>query len=257
MGPRRVDSPHLVKAFTLDRPRHHLYVALEYLEGQSLAQWMIDHPRPSLDEVRGILTQIAQGLQALHQREMLHQDLRPENVMIDRHGTVTLIDLGSTWVTGLHDEARSPGPDTPAGSLQYTAPEYFTGEGGSTRSDLFSVAVLAYQMLTGQLPYGLQIPRIRSRADAQRLQIDPLRNHRPDLPAWVEAVLRKALHPQPLRRQEAVSELIFDLQAPGAAFLQPRRVPLVERNPVRFWQTCTALLGLALVAMTAWRVLGG
>jgi len=253
---RRVDSPHVLKAFTLDRPRHHLFVAQEYVEGQTLAQWRVDHPRPSLDAVRGLVEQIARGLQALHQREMLHQDLRPENVMIDRHGTVKLIDLASAWVAGLHDEAQSPGPSTPAGSLQYTAPEYFTGEGGSARSDLFALAVLSYQLLAGQLPYGLQVARVRGVADARRLQYEPLRTHRPDLPAWVDAVLRKALHPQPHRRQEAVSEFVYDLRTPGAAFTQPRRQPLAERHPVRFWQACTALLAVALVAQAAWQVLG-
>lgn len=253
---RRVDSPHVLKALALERPRRHLFVAMEYVDGQTLAQWMVDHPRPGLDAVRGLVEQIARGLQALHQREMLHQDLRPENVMIDRHGTVKLIDLASAWVAGLHDDARSPGPRTPAGSLQYTAPEYFTGEGGSARSDLFALAVLSYQLLAGQLPYGLQVTRVRGVADARRLQYEPLRTHRPDLPAWVDAVLLKALHPQPHQRQEAVSEFVYDLCTPGAAFTQPRRQPLVERHPVRFWQACTALLAVALVAQAAWQVLG-
>ncbi|MDA7419138.1 protein kinase [Xenophilus arseniciresistens] len=255
---RRVDSPHVIKAFgALQAPaRQHLFVALEHVQGQTLAQWMVDHPRPGLDAVRGLVTQLARGLQALHQCEMLHQDLRPENVMIDPQGTVKLIDLGSAWVAGLHDEAAAPGPDTPAGSLQYSAPEYFTGQGGDARSDLFSLAVLCYQMLSGELPYGLQVTRVRHSRDVQALRYESLRTHRPDLPAWVDAVLRKALHPQPHRRQEAVSEFVFDLSAPGEAFTRPRRQPLVQRHPVRFWQACTALLAMALVAQAAWHVLG-
>ncbi|MDM0017180.1 bifunctional protein-serine/threonine kinase/phosphatase [Variovorax saccharolyticus] len=253
---RRVDSIHVLKASPIDRPRTHLYVAMEYVDGQTLAQWMIDHPRPPLDSVRGIVEQLAKGLQALHGKEMLHQDLRPENVMIDRTGTVKIIDLATTHVAGLADGARDPRALAIEGSLQYTAPEYFTGQGGSPRSDLFSLAVLAYQMLTTQLPYGLQVSRVRTRADANRLHYLPVRHFRPELPAWVDAVLHKALQPDPARRQQAVSEFAYDLRAPGQEFLRPRLSPLIERNPVRFWQCTTVLLAAAVVLLLGLRLAG-
>lgn len=253
---RRIDSPHVLKASAIDRPRGHLYVAMEYVDGQTLAQWMVDHPRPPLDDVRGIVEQLAKGLQALHGKEMLHQDLRPENVMIDRTGTVKIIDLATTHVAGLADSARDSRALAIEGSLQYTAPEYFIGHGGSTRSDLFSLAVLAYQMLTAQLPYGLHVSRVRTRADASRLRYVPVRHFRPDLPAWVDAVLQKALHPDPAKRQQAVSELAHDLRAPGQEFLRPRPAALIERNPVRFWQCTTVLLAAAVLVLLGLRMAG-
>ncbi|MDB5895126.1 MAG: protein kinase, partial [Rhodoferax sp.] len=212
---RRLHSPHVLKPAASDRPRRHVFVAMEYIDGQTLAQWMTDHPSPSLDAVRDIVEQIAQGLHAFHGKEMLHQDLRPENVMIDRQGTVRIIDLAATHVAGLTEGTPAADATAIAGSLQYTAPEYFTGAGGSQRSDLFSLAVLAYQMLVGQLPYGLGVARIVSPADLKRLRYVPARHLRPELPAWVDAVLQKALHPQPARRQEAVSEFMHDLRSPG------------------------------------------
>ncbi|MBT2323644.1 protein kinase [Variovorax paradoxus] len=253
---RRIDSPHVLKASAIDRARAHLYVAMEYVDGQTLAQWMVDHPRPTLDSVRVIVEQLARGLQALHGREMLHQDIRPENVMIDRTGTVKIIDLASTHVAGLADGARERGALAIAGTLQYTAPEYFVGRGGSTRSDLFSLAVIAYQMLTKQLPYGLHASRVRSPADVSRLRYVPVRHFRPDLPAWVDAVLQKALHPQPAKRQEAVSEFAHDLRAPGPEFLRARTPPLIERRPVLFWQCTTVLLAAAVVVLLGLRVVG-
>lgn len=253
---RRVDSAHVVKACAAERARNHLYVAMEYVEGQTLAQWMVDHPAPTLDSVRGIVEQLAKGLQALHGREMLHQDLRPENVMIDRTGTVKIIDLASAHVAGLTDNTRERGAFAIAGTLQYTAPEYFVGQGGSARSDLFSLAVLAYQMLTRQLPYGLHAARVRSAADANRLRYVPVRHFRPELPAWVDAVLQKALHPNPAKRQQAVSELAHDLRAPGAEFLRTRAPPLIDRNPVRFWQGATALLAVAVIVLLGLRSFG-
>jgi len=250
---RRIDSPHVLKAWPLERARGHLFVAMEYVEGQTLAQWMVDHPRPSLDSVRAIVAQLARGLQAMHGKEMLHQDLRPENAMIDRAGTVKLIDLAATHVAGLNDGGGEPRALAIEGTPQYTAPEYFTGQGGTARSDLFSLAVIAYRMLSGQLPYGLQASRIRGAADAHRLRYVPLRHFRPELPAWVDAVLQKALHPQPAKRQQAVSELAHDLQSPGAEFLRARMPALIERRPVLFWQCTTVLLAVAVVVLLGLR----
>jgi serine/threonine protein phosphatase PrpC len=253
---RRVRSPHVLQAWTSERAREHLFVAMAYVEGQTLAQWMTDHPRPDLDSVRGLVAQLAKGLQAFHGKEMLHQDLRPENVMIDRSGTVKIIDFASSHVAGLAEAAPALQATRIVGSLQYTAPEYFVGGQPTAAADLFALAVLTYQMLSGQLPYGLQVTQLRAPADLRRLRYVPLRHHRPELPAWLDAVLHKALQPDPARRQEAVSEFAHDLHRPGAALLRTRALPLVERNPVLFWQVCTLVLGLATVVLAGLRALG-
>jgi serine/threonine protein phosphatase PrpC len=252
---RRVDSPHVVKTWPGERPRTHLFVAMEFIDGQTLAQWMRDNPHPSLDSARSIIEQLAQGLQALHRREMLHQDLRPENVMIDHQGTVKLIDLATAHVEGLAEYHRDAFVTAVPGTLQYTAPEYLLGQGGSQRSELFALAAITYQMLTGQLPYGLEASRVRSPADLRRLRYVPVRHLRPDLPQWVDAVLAKALHPTPAKRQEVISEFIHDLKAPGARFHSQRSTPLIERNPVLFWKGSTALLSLAVLVLLALRAL--
>ena len=253
---RRIDSPHVIKTWPSDRPRTHLFVAMEFIDGQTLAQWMRDNPHPGLDSARSIIEQLAQGLQALHRREMLHQDLRPENVMIDHQGTVKLIDLATAHVEGLAEYHRDALVSAAVpGTLQYTAPEYLLGEGGSPRSELFALAAITYQMLSGQLPYGLNAARVRTPQDLRSLRYVPLRHHRPDLPAWVDAVLAKALHPNPAKRQEVISEFIHDLTAPGAQFHQQRTTPLIERNPVLFWKCSTALLTLAVLTLLALRIL--
>jgi len=253
---RRVDSPHVVKAAPAETQREHLFTATEFIAGPTLAQWMTDHPRPGLDEVRGIVAQIARGLQALHRKEMLHQDLRPENLIIDRQGTVVLIDLASAHVAGLSEGLGDASARDIAGTLQYTAPEYFTGEGGSPLAELFSLAVLAYQMLTGQLPYGLQVPRLTGPQGLHKLQYVPLRTHRPDLPDWLDRVLRKALHPQPSKRQQALSEFVHDLHEPGPEFTRHRRTPLQERHPLLFWRALTVAFGLSTLVLLGLRVSG-
>ena len=246
---RRLDSAHVLKPCANERPRLHLYVAMEYIDGQTLAQWMVDHPRPDIDAVRRIVEQVAKGLQAFHRKEMLHQDLRPENIMIDRTGTVKIIDFGAVHVAGLAEGTREPHAGAIVGSLQYTAPEYFTGEGGTPRSDLFALGVLTYQMLSGQLPYGLQVPRVRGGSDLHKLQYESVRTKRRELPVWLDSVLRQALHPQPARRHEALSAFVHDLQHPAPHHLRAQRAPLIERDPVRFWRGLALVLGLVAVVL--------
>jgi len=179
---------------------------------------------------------------------MLHQDLRPENIMIDRTGTVRIIDFGSAWVAGLGD-SKLADPAQVLGTVQYTAPEYFVGDGGSAQSDLFSLAVIVYQMLTGRLPYGAQVARIRTRADQRNLQYSSALDAQRAIPAWIDEVLRKALHPNPLKRHEALSEFVEDLRQPPPDFLARRGTPLVDKNPVVFWKCATLLLGMAVVVL--------
>ncbi len=258
---RRIDSPHVLKPCPPDRPRSALYVVMEYVEGQTLAQWMRDHPQPSLDAVRALVTQVARGLRAFHRMEMLHQDLRPQNVLLDATGTARLIDFGSATVAGLMElaphqalgEAKDEGLP---GDLAYTAPEYFLGEGGSTRSDQYALGVLAYQMLTGRLPYGTRAAQVRGPTDRRKLAYDPATGVRRDLPAWVDEALRVAVHPDPDRRHGDLDEFLHALHHPSPAFLARRQPPLVERHPVAFWKGLSLLLGLALVASVAARALG-
>ena len=236
---RRLNSPHVLKPYPRTRECRFLYVAMEYVEGQTLAQWMTDNPRPDLETVRGIVEQVARGLQAFHRMEMLHQDLRPENIMIDRTGTVKIIDFGSVSIAGVEDQGSRI-----LGTFQYTAPEYFVGDAGTERSDLYSLGVIAYQMLSGRLPYGAEAARVRTRAAQRRLEYATLLEEQRSLPAWVDAALRKAVHPDPLERYEALSEFVHDLRHPNAGLL--RATPLLERNPLLFWKGLSAALGLAL-----------
>jgi serine/threonine protein kinase len=176
--------------------------------------------------------------------EMLHQDLRPENIMIDRTGTVKIIDFGSARVAGVDERAGPLERAGILGTLQYTAPEYFVGDPGSELSDLYSLGVIAYRMLSGRLPYGAAAARVRSRAAQRRLQYETLVGEERDVPAWVDAALRKAVHPEPRERYPSLSEFVYDLRHPNAALL--RRPSLAERNPVLFWKGVSFALGLAL-----------
>lgn len=192
---RRINSPHVLKPCAQTRKRNALYIVTEFIDGQTLTQWMIDNPKPELETVRGIVEQIARGLLAFHRMEMLHQDLRPENIMIDRTGTVKIIDFGSVRVAGIMEIATPIERQDLLGTAQYTAPEYFLGEGGSTRSDMFSLGVITYQMLTGKLPYGAQVAKARTKAAQAKLKYGSVLDDEREIPAWIDDVLKKAVHP--------------------------------------------------------------
>ena len=246
---RRVDNPHILKHIEQRRKRSCLYLVTEYIEGRTLSQWMRDHPQPDLETVRSIVEQIARGLQALHRQEMLHQDLRPDNVMIDRAGTAKLIDFGSVRVAGVA-ELSAPGERRDIlGTAQYTAPEYFLGEAGSSRSDLFSLGVIAYQMLSGRLPYGTGVAKATSRAAQRRLRYRSVLDDERGIPAWIDGAIRKAVHPNPDRRYAELSEFLYDLRHPNPAFSSADQAPLLERNPVLFWKGLSLVLFLCIVLL--------
>ena len=249
---RRIDSPHVLKPWLPARKRNFLYVVTEFIDGQTLRQWMIDNPHPALETVRGIVEQIAKGLRAFHRKEMLHQDVRPDNIMIDSRGTVKIIDFGSTRITGVVEAAPSGTRDDILGTQQYTAPEYFMDEPATSRSDLFSLGVVTYQMLTGRLPYGAQAARARTRSDFNKLIYGPASHSGRDIPIWVDRALERAVHPNPLKRYDSFSEFLFDLRHPNAKYLTTSSTPLIERNPVLFWKCTTLLLALAVVVLLAY-----
>ncbi|SDM08597.1 bifunctional protein-serine/threonine kinase/phosphatase [Pseudomonas indica] len=247
---RRIDSAHVLKAPAQTRRRSYLYTVSEFVEGQTLRQWMVDNPNPGLEKVRNMVEQIARGLQAFHRLEMLHQDLRPDNVLIDATGTLKLIDFGSAQVAGLQERESLP-HDQMLGTAQYAAPEYFLGESGSPRSDQYSLGVIAYHLLSGRLPYGAEVAKCRTRAEQGRLVYQPLRDSNREVPAWIDDVLRKAVHPDPHKRYAELSEFLYELRHPSAEFLRKQRPPLLERNPVQFWRS----VALVLAALVFWLLL--
>jgi len=250
---RRIDSVHVARAAGTERERGYVYLALEHIDGVTLAQWLQDHPKPALEAVRGIVEQVAKGLRAFHRLEMLHQDIRPENIMIDATGTVKIIDFGAVSIEGVAEMALEPDAWTLLGAAPFAAPEYFLGERGTVRSDVFGLGVLAYRMLTGSLPYGLDIPRCKSRAEQKKLAYTPAREHDPAIPAWVDEALRRAVQIEPGKRYADVSEFVYDLRHPNRAYLGRTRPPLVERHPVLIWKAASFGLLLALVADLAFR----
>lgn len=248
---KRINNPHVLKAIDSPRKRNFLYNVTEFIEGQSLSQWMIDHPKPSLETVRKIVLQICKGLQAFHRQEMLHQDLRPNNIMIDDSGTVKVIDFGATQVAGLTDMASDVSHQAIVGTAQFTAPEYYLGIKADARSDIFSLGVICYRLLSGNLPYGTGVSQIQTQADLRKLSYQSLCINQPEIPPWIDDAIKKAVNLEPKKRYYEVSELAFDLQQPNRAFVNKTRPPLIERDPVMVWQVISLILLVIIIVQGA------
>ncbi|MBA6223316.1 bifunctional protein-serine/threonine kinase/phosphatase [Colwellia sp. MB02u-18] len=241
---KRINNPHVVNAIIPKRKRHYLYLVTEFIDGISLSQWMIDHPKPSLEQVRNIIEQTAKGLQAFHRQDMIHQDLRPANIMIDNTKTVKIIDFGSTFIAGVTDANTE---EIMRGTIRYSAPEYFLGQLGTQASDLYSLGVITYQMLSGKFPYGREIAQANSVSAQRKLNYKPMINDNTELPLWIDDTLERALKIDPLKRYSVLSEFVHDLRQPNKLFLAKTKPPLMQRDPVMFWQWVSLILLLLLI----------
>ena len=246
---RRINSANVVKTYEQTRRRNYLYSITEFVDGQTLTQWMIDNPKPTIEMVRDIAEQIGKGLYAFHRLDMIHQDIRPENIMIDKTGTVKIIDFGSTRVEGIMDISTYIQQEHLQGTALYSAPEYFVAQSGSSCSDIFSVGVIVYQMLSGKFPYGVKVARATTKSEQKKLNYRPIYSEEKDIPLWIDEALRKALQIDPHKRYAELSEFIYDLRHPNKSYLNRTKAPLLERNPIVFWQSIALILAITNIVL--------
>lgn len=239
---RRIVSPHVIRTVEQKRPRRFLYYVLEYVNGKTLEQWLDDVGTLDLKTVRELVPQIVSGLRAFHRLDMLHQDLKPGNIMISHDGVLKIIDFGSTKIAGIADISTPVERRELLGTKHYTAPEYLLGRPGMTQSDQFALGCIVYQMLTGKLPYGEKLAKAREQRGINRLNYRPISEYISDIPHWVDKAVRKAVQVSPESRYEALSEFESDLVKPNPDYLREDQLPLLQRNPVGFWRSLSLLL---------------
>lgn len=241
---KRIHHSRVLKVMEQTRPRQFLYYVTEYIDGQTLRDWMNVHSRPDITQVRLIVEQIATGLRAFHRLEMIHQDIKPENIMLDARGMVKIIDFGSTKIAGIAEITSPIQRLNLLGTRNYTAPEYLLGQTGTNRSDIFSLGVITYELLTGKLPYGDALQRELKRVQIEKLVYHPSYHYNAMIPSWLDKTIEKAVKPNPNLRYELLSEFITDISKPNEDFLKEKPVPLMEKNPLKFWQFFSLFLVL-------------
>ena len=245
---QRITHPGLMKTYKTNKPKTFLYFITEYVQGQSLKQWILENPNPSIQTVRAIIEQIACALRALHRMGILHQDLKPDNIMFNEKGRIKIIDFGAVHVASLAETHSLLERQHPEGTLHYTAPEYLLGHKGSNKSDIFSLGVIAYEMLTGKLPYKEKQINPYELRSYSHLQYISAKSHRQDIPIWVDTCLKKACEPNPEKRYALLSEFTTNLTKPKSdEALNEDYQPLMKRNPVLVWQGISAILLCILI----------
>jgi len=242
---RRISNPHVLKVLPTKTQRKFLYYVTEYIEGITLRQWITDHPNANIAEVREILKQIIIGLRAFQRQEMVHQDLKPENIMIDDQGTVKIVDFGSTKIAGIQEISKPIERNQLLGTLDYAAPEYFEGYSGTHQSDIYSIAVMTYEMLCGKLPYGQPL----SENNLKRVKYQSSKLINREIPAWIDGALEKGVLIDPKRRYQTLSEFMFDLSKPNPELAKLGGVSLLDKNPVFFWKGMTIILLMCNLAL--------
>ncbi|MCJ8318686.1 MAG: bifunctional protein-serine/threonine kinase/phosphatase [Colwellia sp.] len=225
-----------------------LYHLCEYVEGQTLSEWMHDNPKPSIGQVREIIKQIVSALRAFQRLELVHRDLKPDNIMIDALGQIKLIDYGTVSVASLNENQDTILESVPQGSLNYIAPETLLNMKADNKSDLFSLGVIGYQMLCGELPYK---PMKRAEVNFKHYsqwQYRSIKQFRPELPIWLDLSLQQAVQANPKDRYQAFSEFDRDINKPNITAVEEYKTqPILQRNPVLFWQGVSFILAVALI----------
>ncbi|MDO9270870.1 MAG: protein kinase [Methylobacter sp.] len=242
---KRIRHENVLKILSPNREKSCLYYVTEFLEGPTLRQWISANPKPDIKEARKIVEQIAKGLRAFHRMEMLHQDLKPENIMFDKNGIVKIIDFGSVKIAGIAEitPLEHSGADNVLGTLNYTAPEYHLGQHGTVKSDLFSLGVITYEMLNSALPFGQDMPKKPNKMNLAKLHYVPSFHHNAMVPIWIDGALKKATAITPQFRYDDLSEFLYDLSTPNPRFLSAEEaIPLIQRNPLLFWKGLSIIL---------------
>ena len=232
---KRINSDHVLKVFEQHRSRSFLYFIMEYIDGITLRQWISENPLPDIHEVADLVEKIINGLRVFHRMEMLHRDLKPENIMITAAGAVKIIDFGSVKIAGIQEISTPVERLELLGTKNYTAPEYLLGMEGSNRSDIYSLGVLTYEMLTGHLPYGDRLTRNLNWRTLNKIKYNSAIVYNPMIPLWLDGALEKAVSTDQRSRYDTFSEFLFDLTHPNPAFMN-RSVPLIESRPDLIWK---------------------
>jgi serine/threonine protein kinase/tetratricopeptide (TPR) repeat protein len=184
-----------------------LFIAMEFLEGETLRKIIESGPLP-LDRILIIATEVAQGLSAAHQRGMVHRDIKPANIILTRDHSVKILDFGLASIAG--GDAH-PGDADVSGTVAYMSPEQTRGEQVDHRTDVWSLGVVMYEMVTGQHPFGGKYDHATVYSIMNERH-RPVSNLRADTPPALEKIIDRCLEKSPGARYDTMESLLKDVQ---------------------------------------------
>ncbi len=237
---RSLKSPYVPKYLGSGNMATRPYIAMERVAGRPLEDFIKEGKVFTIDEVVKIGADLAQAVQSLHAQDAIHLDIKPENILIDDKGKLTLIDFGlshhARFPDLLAEEMRKG-----IGSAPYISPEQVIGIRSDYRSDIFSIGVILYELLTGELPFGnpQSMSGLRKRMWAQAF---PPRAIRKEIPRWLQEIVLRCLEPRAADRYQSATRLRQVLR-------DHESVTLTERadrvDPLSFWENLKRMIRAA------------
>jgi eukaryotic-like serine/threonine-protein kinase len=245
---RRLNHPGIVKVLT-PRKKSRMYIAMEYIEGDSLRSMERTDGGMPVEKALGLARQLADTLVYMHGEGVVHRDLKPENVLVTAAGRTKVMDFG----IALDESARRltwSGLSSTIGTPDYMAPEQVSGRRGDVRTDIYSLGVILYELLTGHLPYSgpnvYNVMRSKTSEDPQ-----PPSAFKPDIDPHLEEIILHAIERNPRDRYATAGEMLEDLREPArvvpknrAERLHPRSLALQRaRRTAGYVLFFTSLIG--------------
>jgi len=221
----RVHHPNLVNVYAAGCDSGLHYIAMEYVEGQSLAEVITQHAPMPLEEAVRYACQAAEGLDAIHAEGIIHRDIKPQNLLLDKRGHVRLTDYGLAkplWGSG-DQVTRTP---VVMGTIPYVSPEQCEGDDATFSSDIYALGVTLYQMIAGERPFKSRTARELYREIKQGPP--PLSRLRPETPRLLALVVARMMAPQPEDRYatareaaDALSECLRQMRGGSGSIKRP------------------------------------
>jgi len=241
---RHIHSPLVVKVIESPRSRSFVYYLMESLDGISLREWIRQNPRPEPAQVIELIQKVVAGIRIFHRLDILHRDIRPENIMLNADGSIKIIDFACVKVAGIEEITGAGDRGNTRKNTRYTAAEQMLGGVTDERTDLYSTGVMVYEMLTGHVPYGSQLKQVLSRDSLGKINYQSAIKYNPKIPLWMDGAIEKAVRLDVNVRYDSFSAFIYDLKNPNPEF-NSRLRPLVERESTTLWKLLALVLFLS------------
>ncbi|HVP07623.1 MAG TPA: serine/threonine-protein kinase, partial [Candidatus Acidoferrum sp.] len=209
-----LNHPNIITVYEVGEYRGRPYIAMELVEGKTLRE-MIPETGMDIHQVVSIASQICEGLAEAHRKGLIHRDIKPANIMIDTNGRARILDFG---LARSEKDPKVTQSGTTPGTTAYVSPEQVKGEAATVASDLFSLGVLMYQMLTGRLPFGGEYDASILYAIVNEIPPAPS-TIRPEVPSQLDIIVNRLLEKDPHQRFGSASEIrdaLDDLSKPLA-----------------------------------------
>jgi serine/threonine protein kinase/Tfp pilus assembly protein PilF len=230
-----LDHPNICSIHEINETEDgQMYIAMGYYEGQTLKEKIEKGPLKIEDAIKTAL-QIAEGLGKAHKREIVHRDIKTANIILTREGEVKILDFGLAKLKGYTKLTKE---GTTMGTVAYMSPEQATGDEADHRSDIWSLGVVLYEMVTGQLPFKGEYEQAIMYAITHD-EPEPVTGLRTGLPLELERIINKILSKDPSERYQHTDDLIVDLRKlkkdtqPEASTISKESGPVMPRKPFR------------------------